>query len=367
MLFARLTEEVQADVFLKLPLKSIGKCRCVCKLWRNLLCSSGFVKYHLDSSMQSDNPRLMITATMNHKQDVLYSIDYASTLSSASLSIKTINNKSSCASSRACECKEVVRMYYPFEYDQGGGSVHILGSCNGLICLATSNYPFGSDLGYRICIWNPSTREYKKILSDIEFKYRYRYGFGYDQNIDDYKVVSILEDIEKPGYFQAQVYAIKSDTWTTIQSIPYLFPFRGIQFPSVLFDGALHWLGVTTTKETNSEVIVSFDISNDRFRDVGIPEEAMTPPIGVSSGKNLGVVRLVRDCPCLAVRISCMCYVFWVMQDYGVKESWTKQFNIAQETIAKYDFWNSKPIWFLKNGRDTDEYFCRFCFIRPKE
>ncbi|XP_026377672.1 F-box/kelch-repeat protein At3g06240-like [Papaver somniferum] len=163
-------------------------------------------------------------------------------------------------------------MHYPFEYDQDqdGRLVYILGSCNGAICLATSGRPF--DIDYRLCIWNPLTREYKRILANVDVKDRcLRCGFGYDSNNEDYRFVRIFDDLERTGYFKAQVYNLKSDSWT-IQSIPYLFPFGGTLCPSVLSDGALHWLGVTTTKETNSEIIVSFDISNERFIDViGMP------------------------------------------------------------------------------------------------
>ncbi|XP_026460036.1 F-box/kelch-repeat protein At3g06240-like [Papaver somniferum] len=167
-----------------------------------------------------------------------------------------------------------------------------MGSCNGLICM-------GNQLG-SICIWNPETGESKvKPISEWKFytesHYDVRYGFGYDCRLDDYKLVRIA--------------------------------------------AALHW--ASSVKAINSNVIVSFDVTSETFVEFVYPEEHRLAQQG-----KYDFVGLLEDRLCLIVfhgivrrnGIWVMPYTdIWVMQYYGVRESWTKQFSLTAHTFFDVD------------------------------
>ncbi|XP_026448757.1 F-box protein CPR1-like [Papaver somniferum] len=109
---------------------------------------------------------------------------------------------------------ESVEIDYPFKSQKP--LVEIIGSCNGLVC---------SELNRRdVCIWNPSTTEFKKIQTPPnEFEIRdvahrmgrkgYSYGFGYDSKIGDYKLVR-YERFEYVVYLSAgSIYTLGTNTW----------------------------------------------------------------------------------------------------------------------------------------------------------
>ncbi|XP_026409937.1 F-box protein At3g07870-like [Papaver somniferum] len=218
--------------------------------------------------------------------------------------------------------------------------IDILGYCNGLICLRISSYN-----GYLFYIWNPYTGEYKKIprVELWEFRENYnisewwiRYGFGYDCVRDDYRFVKI-------GKYRIQVYTLGSDSWNNTRSIPYYFPgTNSIHDCGVPFNGGLYCLCTKDTEETSTEVIESFDISSENIVDVPLPKtmpKSLTRSVGV-----------LRDCLCLLARVSYNDLDVWVMQAYGVRESWTKTFTIGSESDSFYQSFCPWPVWAFQNG-----------------
>lgn len=337
-------EEIQLEIFMKLPANSILVCRCVCKIWYNLLCNPKFVKNHLIHTNQTMKPRLILSQTdrWSSKNPIVYSIDYDSVLSSSlSLSVSTLLSLSM-PTSDECACIGAVRMNYPFQHESIF-SFRVLGSCNGLICVSMDRR-----IGMYLCIWNPITGEYKDI-SPPQFDdpipgeafYKIRYGFGHDCVIDDYKVVSIWGDVESPGNCKMQVYTLGSDSWNYINNaIPYYFP-PSTTSCGMLFRGALHWIAVP-------EVIVSFNVSNDSLMEVPFPE-VIPPEYGEELDTGVGVL---GDCLslCVAVVTEHVRFDVWVMQEYGVRESWAKHFTITDDQVSVRGSTFFKPIWSIENG-----------------
>ncbi|XP_026379932.1 F-box/kelch-repeat protein At3g23880-like [Papaver somniferum] len=247
-------------------------------------------------------------------------------------------------------------MDYPFEYKKGM-TISILGACNGLIC-----FGIVIDTKTSICIWNPTTREYRKIHHSNfhnDPKVYCDSGFGYDSKTGDYKMVTIA-DSKRSGYCEVEVYTFGLHLSKTILTFPHKYP---IHAPRVVFlNGALHWISSSTSKQDIYHGILTFDISNEKLMDVPLPEKCILHPEDSKTElhKTIGVL---GDCLSL-VLVDVKTVEIWVMQDYGVRESWTKLFTTTQEPIIHYPFW--MPILSLKTGDILMHSYDGFVLCDPK-
>ncbi|XP_026451632.1 F-box protein CPR1-like [Papaver somniferum] len=105
----------------------------------------------------------------------------------------------------------------------------------------------------------------------------------------------------------------------------------------LLNNGALHWPWATATGGIRKH-IVAFDISNEKFRILPFPEDVMLRP------NNRCKLRVLGDSLCLVCLVPGLPVDVWVMQNYGVRESWTKKFTSTQFLQP------SLANWSLKNG-----------------
>lgn len=83
----------------------------------------------------------------------------------------------------------------------------IVGSCNGLICLAGCGGVF---------LWNPCTGEASKLPKQAFIAYwdHMFYGFGYDSSTEDYKVILGSKSTTK-----IDVFALKKGSWRNVTSL----------------------------------------------------------------------------------------------------------------------------------------------------
>lgn len=166
---------------------------------------------------------------------------------------------------------DAVRVDYPFQYDFRYSGVHLWGSCNGLVALLyDDNNNRNKEI---ILIWNPVTREIKKLPKSpaqivfIGFIIGDIHAFGYDDKIDDYKLAKVVNI--RWGCV-VDVYTFGTIEWKPIeQIIPYHLPFGSV--PGVLVHGNLHWLGETCAEDV-TRVIVSFNFSDERFEALQLPK-----------------------------------------------------------------------------------------------
>ncbi|XP_030948437.1 F-box/kelch-repeat protein At3g23880-like [Quercus lobata] len=163
--------------------------------------------------------------------------------------------------------------------------LNILGACiNGVICLydrpfLISNQHPNDDL-YRIALWNPEIREFKVLPtrhvhcpSHVDHTYE-GFGFGYDHKSNDYKVVRIVsfwdDSIVGPDRSPlVEVYTLSTDSWRQIDTVLDASILSDPCKSEIYLNGAYHCAEETVTAK-------NFDI--------------------------------------------------WMMYEYGVKESWIKQF-----------------------------------------
>ncbi|XP_043718177.1 F-box protein At3g07870-like [Telopea speciosissima] len=305
--------EIFTNIFSRLSIKSLFQFRCVCKTWRDLLTDPHFIKQQLNRSSETNisNPNLILNCGSNLCH-VLYSIHNG-----------TWDDKP-------------VKLDLPFKLSNIG----IVGSCNGLVCL------LGFSRVYDVIVWNPFTRDFNKLpYAPLKFPGRTvsRFpvmGFGYSPSKDVYKVIRVI-------YFHVdrtwssscsslvQVHTLGSDSWRRIGEIP--FEIRD-WLSGVFVNGALHWIAIRSSRP---DTIVSFDVGNEKFRKMPQPyfgDDGFQSKLEVLGGF------LCMICTYYDNRVK-----IWVMKDYGVKESWIKQFSISQPMVIG-NFKCLKPLGFTKSG-----------------
>ncbi|XP_026426086.1 F-box protein CPR1-like [Papaver somniferum] len=122
-----------------------------------------------------------------------------------------------------------------------------------------------------------------------------------------------------------------TSSWRKGQDIP---PVDFGEFPDLLLNGALHWIdylaGNTAACEKNYRAIISFAIENEKFIHLPFPEETMAFRKGSYSVEVLG------DTLCLVCIVPYARVDVWVMQNYGVREYWTKLFTTTHVNIISY-------------------------------
>ncbi|XP_026420755.1 F-box/kelch-repeat protein At3g23880-like [Papaver somniferum] len=308
-----LPREVEEKILLRLPVKSIFRFKSVCKSWYTLICSPKFAKDHL--SLTEKRPRLIMIRNTNRWLDkgMFYSIDYASLLSASSSS----------SSSSTCKREGAVPMDDPVKGELLNTCFYIkmFASCNGLLCLNFNG-------NRTLILWNPYTKESQKIIlpSCVPWPVTKGYGFGYSSRINNYKFVHIDRD-------EVYVYTLGSDEWRRVNASTICdFYYEGLDL-----NGVLHWLGTTAIGDFSkpTKLIVAFDLSSETYMNLPLPEESiMLHPDGSCDLK----LKVLGDSLCLVCGVPDVQVDVWVMQNYGVTESWTKQFTTRQVGITEHPY-----------------------------
>ncbi|XP_071705117.1 F-box/kelch-repeat protein At3g06240-like [Rutidosis leptorrhynchoides] len=282
--------EIMTDILYRLPAKSVGRFRCVSKDWLSQLSSPQFIMTHQN--------------TLNQKHFVLVKSSlYSIPFSNHSLEVS----------------RSPTELRLGFTIDTIWYTIH--GSCNGLVLL--SFYNFNLRYTRTLSVLNPTTRDlirlpqvvYNQTSSDL-------FGFGYDSLTDDYKVVTIRLYNDYDTNFSAgkkfvYVYSLRTKNWTRLSdatSSDYSILIKDSLTSAVFVNGILHWFGKKLSD--NLPVIVALSLTNEKFSEVSIPIFPNDVDIKyhcqlVDVGGKLGIFSNAKG-------------TIWLMNEYGVKESWTK-------------------------------------------
>ncbi|CAI9771098.1 unnamed protein product [Fraxinus pennsylvanica] len=228
---------------------------------------------------------------------------------------------------------EAVTISYPRKHPRR--SVWVVGSCNGLICIAINE----KDL----FLWNPSVRKSKK-LPDVDVPmgrgFCIVYGFGFDETTEDYKVVGIFCAFGNAGGCETMVkiYSLKTNSWRRIEDFKGGVP---LDDSGMFAQGKLHWSASPGEGFSSGWDIVSLDLKREIYGTVEQPN--------YGEGDFTSVLGVLGEC------ISVLCNYqktradVWVLKEYGVKESWTKVISIPYiYDPGKYMY--SMPLCILPNG-----------------
>ncbi|XP_061988801.1 F-box protein CPR1-like [Rosa rugosa] len=318
-----LPEDIIVKILTRLPVKSLVRFRCVSKRWRSILSDSQFAKSHFRLAFEQKtlSHRLLVSGSSS-----LESLDLEKPFG--------IGNESS-----------VRELACPLQ--QFGERVLLLGSCNGLVFIGLENCR-------HLSIWNPllgllhnlpspgfSTKE----NSNVSLFY---HGFAYVSATDDYKVI-VAADFGDEVEVEVEIFSMRANIWKRIEaSIESV-----IQGEGVLLNEALHWLDDLNVPEP---VIFALDLVKEEFRKIQLPNF-------MGDGKDFRHLEVVYGGRLLVSRyIPCardtFRYVdFWVMEEYGVCQSWTKLFDY--EVSHKPGYWSLIPILVMETITLTVQMTCR--------
>ncbi|KAK1367157.1 F-box domain-containing protein [Heracleum sosnowskyi] len=216
----------------------------------------------------------------------------------------------------------------------------VVGSFNGILCL------FNPEVD--MFLWNPATRKCMKLPTvptefrrPMEFGWCAYCGFGYEAVNDDYKVLRILRpDDQYLSDYKVTVYSLKTNSWRRLQNISSHFRLVG---PWGMFlGGALHWITVKALGLENCPSILAFDLGAENCREVPMPHKI---------GEELSLAIFADSLCILEYHLNTHVDV-WVMNDYGVGNSWCKLFSVEQPRVSRSCV-SLSPLAYSKSQKDV--------------
>ncbi|KAL4362268.1 hypothetical protein GQ457_04G024960 [Hibiscus cannabinus] len=323
----RLPQELILDILSRLPTPTLVQSRSVSRAWHILIRDKALVNKHFNRLLGND-PTFILKIRDQPPQNQLYFGDFSS-----DVTIMT---------------KKLTMPPLP--------SFHLVSSCNGLLCLRGTHASFGL-----ICIYNPFTRDYielPKLIAKHPSHHVGVLGFGLDATTDKYKVVEVLyKGITRRDFTSSSpsvesvvhILSVGSPTWRNLGNFPFHFMWQKSQ---VLVNGKLHWMSYPD-KNNAANLIMSFDLADEQFQEVPMPD-------CISSDRDLHELVVLRGC------LSAVSFdeenkelEIWVMKEYGVRESWVKEFSIGacvprslqandeQVSLNSSMYWAPKMIFIL--------------------
>ncbi|KAL6964647.1 hypothetical protein U1Q18_035703 [Sarracenia purpurea var. burkii] len=305
MSFGDLPNELLVDILTRLPAETLVRFTSVCKSWYSLIKNPTFITSHLNRSLSVESNGYLLCMPVDYCQTKLCTILCAKTLF------------------------QHAKLELPFRCDFT--YCPIVGSVNGLLCLVDA---FD---GRKLYLCNPVVRKYKaigysnSIHECIAANPYVVLGFGYHQKTNDYKVLRIMYVANSDDgviHREVEVYRLSTGSWRKVGGV-FLWTILN-QLPAALVKENLHWV-VSSPESKLDEVILSFDVGEEVFREIILPDYRVDE---IPAYGSLCVLRECLSffiyCPFKDLEGSEKCYL-WVMKEYGVADSWNKQYTVVLE------------------------------------
>ncbi|KAL3745388.1 hypothetical protein ACJRO7_014487 [Eucalyptus globulus] len=318
---------VVIEILAYLPARSLARFRCVSKSWRSLLSEKYFLTMWLNRSGTS---LLVVPLEWD------------------------IRDKCSLVFENVSIGRENLRL--PVGNDWVSLSVVGSSSDGALICLTGLSFVRRNASKLAVILWSPFTGEVK-TLSHHDYIYcherplcsesqaqgyssgccvRYHvHGFGYAPNARDYKIVRITYSrgvarraVASIRPSNVEVYSLGRDKWTSLGRPNFTRTIRGNS--RAFINGAAHWLAAPR-EDAPYNSIVAFGMEEESFKQVmRLPRKRNISQYSLHSR---GKATLAVSCGSLALIAFTVwdrevCGI-WVMKEYGVASSWTKQHHIV--------------------------------------
>ncbi|KAL6222780.1 hypothetical protein ACLB2K_006170 [Fragaria x ananassa] len=206
-------EDIIVEILSKLPVKSLLRFRCVSKRWCSIVSDPQFSKLQFKVACEQKTLSRRLLFTRN--EETPWNGDKPS--------IRKLT--------AALELPEWSRLH-----------AEVLGSCNGLVSVATRNIWDPSNGVIQCYIWNPLTG-FSHTLPRPGLSYISCSGFGYLPATYDYKVLVAEANghSEKPVPVEVKIFSTRAGLWKRIES-----PFNShltYKHSGALLGKTFHWVG----------------------------------------------------------------------------------------------------------------------------
>uniref|UniRef100_A0A7C9F8R2 F-box domain-containing protein n=1 Tax=Opuntia streptacantha TaxID=393608 RepID=A0A7C9F8R2_OPUST len=221
------------QILTRLPIKSLLQYKSVSKEWYSTISSYAFANARFRACLSSYSAYSPIECLFIQAENCCYLLFY--------------------------EEEDAVLDYYLVKLeidfnDQNQNEIQLVGSCNGLVCLA-----YSSPVTSYFYIWNPITHYWCKFIDPylLSFNYRTSWGFGYISSEDDYKIVRLIQDFNNLELI-VHVFSLCTQKWKRVHD-------HGLHHslslsktnPGVLVGETLYWF-MDTGGSTGNPMVVGF-------------------------------------------------------------------------------------------------------------
>ncbi|XP_057441264.1 F-box/kelch-repeat protein At3g06240-like [Lotus japonicus] len=371
--FADLPTHVIGHILLRLPIKSIGICKCVCTSWKALISDPHFTKLHLQQApagftiRANDRSRVSrILHLLEYEPEDFENVEDGQFCRCYSLIKPECNSHLKLEQKLKLPLRSGAKLDLD-EAEKRGRKGHyipskpeddrffVVNSSNGLLCLS-------DHLGENFVVSNPVTGEFirlpeaTRIDATDYIQHRRSYvGFGFEPKTDEYKVVRIFHlGWGAKEVKSIEIYTLGTSTWRNVGGVNAA-DFVWLEFPTSV-SGVLHWIGYYQTKLS----ILCFDFESESFQSFPSPPHLFK----YSDKKNITMGEL-KGSLYICDSSSKDNYVrMWIMKKYGFGDSWTNVFSIDTMSIDGWPYgglyW---PVKHLENGAAVLMYHSSNCFI----
>ncbi|CAL5201209.1 unnamed protein product [Lathyrus oleraceus] len=289
-----LSFDLISEILSKLPVKHLLQFRCVCKYWNSLISDHKFARKHLNGSI-----------TRSSLQCVSYHTP------SSNFILKSYPIQSIFADITTNFIRPEFSSNFIFRHN-----IHyIVGSCDGILCLANYYKPL-------VVLCNPSIRKFQELSPfdnpRVDSQPNMTCGFGYDHVSRNYKVVVVYYFYKKgipEDTSKVKVHTLGTDSWKSIKMFPSDAVFS--EKSGKYVNGTINWLAFLKRRPSDPPFIVSFDLNKESYQKVLLPDPGGIDVFNLTSC-------VFRDWLCIISD-----HDVWVMKEYGIKESWIKLFNFS--------------------------------------
>ncbi|PQP92669.1 F-box/kelch-repeat protein [Prunus yedoensis var. nudiflora] len=256
------TDIILSHILLRLPVKALLRCRCVCKSWSSLIRSPSFVTAFRNESNKSTTTNLLF-----RKNELFFS-------SKIEEEEQQGGNDNFLIPTPIAELPHMKQPCQPIQRPNHVQSVH------GLACASSSSR--------HVSILNLSTRESIQ-LPHVKREYNTfaTYHFGFSPLTNEYKVLQIFQRFRpkevRKWDIQFNVFTLGTDSsWRPLRVDPGHLLFDALGYASVrnmrcsasvCVNGAIHWM------YERQKMIVVFEVREEAFRVVPLPQD-YTPEFG---------------------------------------------------------------------------------------
>ncbi|KAM3696594.1 hypothetical protein ACB098_06G052100 [Castanea mollissima] len=320
-MWASLPPELLPHILIRLPVKSIIKFTSVCKTWKSLIQNPSFISTHLLHSSNNNNSLLLFRLCPKP-------------LAKAVKQRKRIGDAKEVYALRwddnANFHQHTTFDDFPFHGESATGVFRVVGTCNGLICLADDLYTYA----YNFILWNPCVQKHVRLPQpNFSFMttgpYTAAVGFGFDSKTNDYKVVRFVTpeygDFKKgESPPKVEVYSLATGKWRVVTAHCPKCSVRDTLLACLrlqaFVNGALHLVCYKRTQEIRFlYFVLVFDLEDEVFREIPLPKHS-----DMLYWRWVSIMAFGNSIALLEPGYANHTLDIWVLKNYADASSWTK-------------------------------------------